>query len=100
MTLTLNFDYFPARNYAVDLCNDEVLCSVWGTVWIIKYLDELRFQRVDFILRNQGFSDRVAVEWKKDSGWGEKDFDWDSERVSDFNKLIYEYSVQPCKLIR
>jgi hypothetical protein len=41
--LDLNDDYFLKRHQPVDICNDEVWCSLWGTDRILKhYLDELR----------------------------------------------------------
>jgi hypothetical protein len=50
MILILNSYYFLKQHQPVDLCNGEVLCSLWGTDWILKYcLDELRFQRVNVL---------------------------------------------------
>jgi hypothetical protein len=49
MVLAVNSDYFLKQLYPVDLSNDEVLCSLWGTDCVLKYnLDELRLQRVNF----------------------------------------------------
>jgi hypothetical protein len=42
---------FPEQHQQVDLCNGEVLCSLCGTDWILKYyLDALRLQRVNKLL--------------------------------------------------
>jgi hypothetical protein len=42
MIVTVNSDYLLEQ---IDVCNGDVLCSLWGTYWILNYyLDELRFQ--------------------------------------------------------
>jgi hypothetical protein len=47
MSLGVNSDYFLKQQQAVDLCNGEVWCCLWGTDWILKYLlDELQLQMV------------------------------------------------------
>jgi hypothetical protein len=44
--LQINRYSFLKKHYPVDLCNSEVLCSLWDMEWILKYyLDEL--QRVN-----------------------------------------------------
>jgi hypothetical protein len=50
MIPTVNSDYFLKQHYRIDLCNGEVLRSIWGTDEILKcYLDKIRFQRVKHI---------------------------------------------------
>jgi hypothetical protein len=45
MILIVNRDYFLEQHQQIDLGNDEVLCFLWGTDWILKYhLDELRLE--------------------------------------------------------
>jgi hypothetical protein len=49
LIFTVNSDYFLKQHYPTDLCNSEVLCSLWGTEWILKYYwAELRIQRVNW----------------------------------------------------
>jgi hypothetical protein len=37
MILAANSDCFPKHRWQADLCNGEVLCSLCGTDWILKY---------------------------------------------------------------
>jgi hypothetical protein len=47
MILTVNSDYFRKQREEADICNGEVLCFVWDTDRILKYLDDLRLQIVE-----------------------------------------------------
>jgi hypothetical protein len=52
------------------LYNDEVLCSLWGTDWIIKYyLEELGFQKVFSMLPPRLVLRSVAL----DTGYTSRD---------------------------
>jgi hypothetical protein len=48
MILTENRDYFPKQHWPDDLCNNDVLCFLWGTDGILEYLGEFRLQRVNY----------------------------------------------------